>query len=76
MAISLLTRAQEFLRLKVSQMSPAMQQDFENGNLNFADSVYYKRFEITGLQQFRQRLRRRLLQHQQAENQAGLRNHD
>lgn len=49
MAISLLTRAQEFLRLKVSQMSPAMQQDFENGNLNFADSVYYKRFEITGI---------------------------
>jgi hypothetical protein len=30
-------------------MSPAMQQDFENGNLNFADSVYYKRFEITGV---------------------------
>lgn len=49
MAISLLTRAQEFLRLKVSQMSPAMQQDFDNGNLNFADSVYYKRFEITGI---------------------------
>ena len=37
------------MRLKVSQMSPAMQQDFENGNLNFADSVYYKRFEITGI---------------------------
>lgn len=47
--MALLTRAQEFLRLKVSQMSPAMQQDFENGNLNFADSVYYKRFEITGV---------------------------
>lgn len=47
--MALLTRAQEFLRLKVSQMSPAMQQDFENGNLNFADSVYYKRFEITGI---------------------------
>ncbi len=47
--MALLTRAQEFLRLKVSQMSPAMQQDFENGNLNFADSVYYKRYEITGI---------------------------
>lgn len=46
--MALLTRAQEFLRLKVSQLSPAMQEDFNNGNLNFSDSVYYKRFEITG----------------------------
>ena len=46
--MALLTRAQEFLRLKVSQLSPAMQEDFNNGNLNFSDSVYYKRYEITG----------------------------
>lgn len=46
--MALLTRAQEFLRLKMKELSPAMQQDFENGNLNFSDSVYYKRFEVTG----------------------------
>lgn len=47
MANSLLTRAQEFLRLKIGELSPAMQEDFANGNLNFSDSVYYKRYEIT-----------------------------
>ncbi len=46
--MALLTRAQEFLRLKLNQLSPAMQEDFNNGNLNFSDSVYYKRYEITG----------------------------
>jgi hypothetical protein len=45
---TLLTRAQELLRLKLPQLSPAMQEDFAKGNLNFADSVYYKRYEITG----------------------------
>ena len=45
--MALLTRAQEFLRLKLNQLSPAMQEDFNNGNLNFSDSVYYKRYEIT-----------------------------
>lgn len=44
----LLTRAQELLRLKVGEMSPAMQEDFAKGNLNFSDSVYYKRYEVTG----------------------------
>lgn len=44
----LLTRNQELLRLKVGEMSPAMQEDFQKGNLNFSDSVYYKRFEVTG----------------------------
>ncbi len=44
---ALLTRAQEFLRLKVGELSPAMQEDFANGNLNFSDSVYYKRYEVT-----------------------------
>lgn len=43
----LLTRDQELLRLKVAEMSPAMQEDFAKGNLNFSDSVYYKRFEVT-----------------------------
>lgn len=46
--MGLLTRAQELLRLKLPQLSPAMVKDFNEGNLNFADSVYYKRFEITG----------------------------
>ena len=45
---TLLTRAQELLRLKLPQLSPAMQEDFAKGNLNFSDSVYYKRYEITG----------------------------
>lgn len=45
---TLLTRAQELLRLKLPQLSPAMQKEFEAGNLNFSDSVYYKRYEITG----------------------------
>lgn len=43
----LLTRDQELLRLKLGDMSPAMQEDYDKGNLNFADSVYYKRFEVT-----------------------------
>ncbi len=46
--MKLLTRAQEFLKLKVGELSPAMQEDFQNGNLNFSDSVYYKRYEVTG----------------------------
>ena len=46
--MGLLTRAQEILKLKVGELSPAMQLDFKNGNLNFSDSVYYKRYEITG----------------------------
>lgn len=46
--MGLLTRAQEFLRLKIGELSPAMQEDFQNGNLNFSDSVYYKRYEVTG----------------------------
>jgi len=45
--MGLLTRAQEFLRLKVGELSPAMQEDFANGNINFSDSVYYKRYEVT-----------------------------
>lgn len=45
---SLLTRPQELLRLKIGEMSPAMQEDFNKGNLNFSDSVYFKRFEISG----------------------------
>ena len=45
---TLLTRAQELLRLKLPQLSPAMQEDFAKGNLNFSDSVYYMRYEITG----------------------------
>lgn len=47
--MGLLTRAQEFLKLKVGEMSPAMQQDFANGNAAFSDSVYYARFEVTGM---------------------------
>lgn len=43
----LLTRDQELLRLKLGEMSPAMQEDYEKGNLNFSDSVYYKRYEVT-----------------------------
>lgn len=46
--MGLLTRAQEFLRLKIGELSPAMQEDYQNGNLNFSDSVYYKRYEVTG----------------------------
>lgn len=46
--MGLLTRAQEFLKLKIGELSPAMQEDFQNGNLNFSDSVYYKRYEVTG----------------------------
>lgn len=46
--MGLLTRAQEFLKLKMGELSPAMQEDFANGKLNFSDSVYYKRYEITG----------------------------
>lgn len=46
--MGLLTRAQELLKLKLGELSPAMQLDFKEGNLNFSDSVYYKRFEITG----------------------------
>lgn len=46
--MGLLTRAQELLKLKMGELSPAMQQDFKNGLLNFSDSVYYKRYEITG----------------------------
>lgn len=46
--MGLLTRAQEFLKLKIGKLSPAMQEDFQNGNLNFSDSVYYKRYEVTG----------------------------
>lgn len=46
--MGLLTRAQELLKLKMGELSPAMQLDFKEGNLNFSDSVYYKRFEITG----------------------------
>ena len=45
---SLLTRPQELLRLKIGEMSPAMQEDFHKRNLNFSDSVYYKRYEVTG----------------------------
>ncbi len=45
---TLLTRPQELLRLKIGEMSPAMQKDFDEGNVNFSDSVYYKRYEITG----------------------------
>lgn len=32
----------------MGELSPAMQQDYKNGLLNFSDSVYYKRYEITG----------------------------
>lgn len=46
--MALLTRSQEFLKLKVGELSPAMQEDFANGNVNFSDSVYYKRYEVTG----------------------------
>lgn len=46
--MGLLTRAQELLKLKMGELSPAMQQDFKNGLLNFSDSVYYKRYEVTG----------------------------
>lgn len=46
--MGLLTRAQELLKLKLGEFSPAMQLDFKEGNLNFSDSVYYKRYEITG----------------------------
>lgn len=46
--MGLLTRAQELLKLKMGELSPAMQADFKEGNLNFSDSVYYKRYEITG----------------------------
>lgn len=46
--MGLLTRAQEFLKLKMGELSPAMQEDFAKGNLNFSDSVYYMRYEITG----------------------------
>lgn len=46
--MGLLTRAQELLKLKMGELSPAMQQDYKNGLLNFSDSVYYKRYEITG----------------------------
>lgn len=46
--MGLLTRAQELLKLKMGELSPAMQQDFKNGLLNFSDSVYYIRYEITG----------------------------
>ena len=44
----LLTRDQELLRLKIGEMSPAMQEDFQKENLNFSDSVYFKRYEVTG----------------------------
>lgn len=43
----LLTRTQEFIKLKIGELSPAMQADFQNGNLNFSDSVYFKRYEVT-----------------------------
>lgn len=46
--MGLLTRAQELLRLKLPQLSPAMNKEYAEGNLNFSDSVYYKRYEITG----------------------------
>lgn len=46
--MGLLTRTQELLRLKMGELSPSMQQDYKNGLLNFSDSVYYKRYEITG----------------------------
>lgn len=45
--MGLLTRAQELLKLKMPELSPAMQLNFKEGNLNFSDSVYYKRYEIT-----------------------------
>lgn len=45
--MGLLTRAQELLKLKLPELSPAMQLNFKEGNLNFSDSVYYKRYEIT-----------------------------
>jgi len=44
----MLTRAQALLLASIAKLSPAMQKDFEGGNLNLSDSVYYKRFEITG----------------------------
>lgn len=46
--MGLLTRAQELLRLKLPQLSPAMNKEYAERNLNFSDSVYYKRYEITG----------------------------
>lgn len=45
---ALLTRTQEFIKLKIGELSPAMQADFANGNLNFSDSVYFIRYEVTG----------------------------
>ena len=44
----MLTRAQALLIASMAKLSPAMQEDFDKGNLNLSDSVYYKRFEITG----------------------------
>lgn len=44
----LLTRTQEFLINKLTDMPPAMQEDYRKGNLGFSDSVYFIRFEVTG----------------------------
>lgn len=45
---NLYTRAQALLLASMAQLSPAMKQDFAKQNLNLSDSVYYKRYEITG----------------------------
>ena len=42
------TRDQALLLASVMKLSPGMIKDFKNGNLNLSDSVYYKRYEITG----------------------------
>lgn len=44
----ILTRTQQILFNKLGALSPAMQQAFEEGSLQFSDSVYYKRYEVTG----------------------------
>lgn len=42
------TRAQALLLASLTKLSPTMVKDFVNRNLNLSDSVYYKRYEITG----------------------------
>lgn len=46
MAVSLNTRSQLLLANKVSAMSATMQEAYNNGKLEFADSVYFKRYAL------------------------------
>ena len=44
---NLLNRTQEFLINKLPDMPPSMQEDYSKGRLNFSDSVYFIRYEVT-----------------------------